>query len=144
MPGPFIQDRETSRRFFIEVWKKHRAGRPLEAMESLVRDIILEHPEYHSLLERDEDALAGEFTPDRGETNPFLHMGMHITLREQVATDRPPGIRAIYTRLLEKFSGQHNLEHRMMECLGEVLWTAQRNNSLPDETAYLESLKKIK
>ena len=144
MVGPVIQDRDSSRRFFIDVWRKHRARKRLEPMEILVRDVISEHPEYHSLLDRHEEAINEEFTPEQGKTNPFLHMGMHITLREQVATDRPAGIRSLYESLLPKFSGQHDLEHRMMECLGEALWAAQRNNSLPDESAYLECLKKIK
>ncbi|WP_204318325.1 DUF1841 family protein [Serratia marcescens] len=38
-----------------------------------------------------------------GETNPFLHMGLHLAVREQVATDRPQGIRTVYTKLIEKY-----------------------------------------
>jgi hypothetical protein len=30
-----------------------------------------------------------------------------------------------------------------MECLGESLWQAQRDNRLPDEDAYLECLRKL-
>ncbi len=139
-----IQDRDAGRRFFYEVWRKYNAKDRLEPLEELVLGVILEHPEYHEYLENEEDALALEFTPDAGATNPFLHMGMHIAIKEQVQTDRPAGIGDLYQLLLDKrFSDTHALEHRMMECLGETLWRAQRDQTLPDEQAYLECVRKI-
>jgi len=143
MAAPFIQDRESGRRFFCEVWDKHRKGIALESLEDLVLGVIMEHPEYHDLLEQ-ADAQLREFTPEQGITNPFLHMGMHIAIREQVASDRPAGMAALYRRLLPEFATAHDLEHRIMECLGETLWVAQRNNTLPDENAYLECIRRIK
>jgi len=138
-----IQDRESSRRFFVQVWRKFTSGQPLELLEELVLGVIQEHPEYHALLDHDEEKLLQEFTSDMGATNPFLHMGMHIAIREQVHTNRPAGIRKIYQDLAGKSVSGHDLEHRIMECLGETLWTAQRNNTLPDEAAYLECIKRI-
>lgn len=138
-----VQDRNSNRRFFVEVWKKYQSGQPLQPLEDLVLAVIKEHPEYHVLLEQDENVLLQEFTPDLGITNPFLHMGMHIAIREQVSSDRPPGIRKIYQDLMVKSASVHDLEHRIMECLGETLWSAQRNNTLPDEAVYLNCIKRI-
>lgn len=138
-----VQDRNSNRRFFVEVWKKYQSGQPLQPLEDLVLAVIKEHPEYHVLLEQDENVLLQEFTPDLGITNPFLHMGMHIAVREQVSSDRPPGIRKIYQDLMVKSASVHDLEHRIMECLGETLWSAQRNNTLPDEAVYLNCIKRI-
>ncbi|HRP88368.1 MAG TPA: DUF1841 family protein, partial [Gammaproteobacteria bacterium] len=107
-----------------------------------VADVIEQHPEYHALLGRDGDALDRDWTPEHGESNPFLHMGLHLALREQVATDRPAGIAALHRRLAARH-GEHEAEHRMAECLAEALWRAQRNNSLPDEVSYLEALHRI-
>lgn len=143
MAGGFIQDRDSSRRFFIEVWKKHNAGILLQPLEELILGVIQEHPEYHSYLQEEGDILAREFMPESGTTNPFLHMGMHIAIREQAASDRPHGVAGIYQRLAKSATSVHDLEHRLMECLGETLWRAQRDNTLPDETAYLECLKKL-
>lgn len=143
MTESMIQDRESSRRFFVQVWKKFESGQPLQQLEELVLDVIQEHPEYHVLLDRDEELLLQEFTPETGITNPFLHMGMHIAIREQVKSDRPAGIRKIYQNLVAKSASVHELEHRMMECLGETLWSAQRNNTLPDEASYLDCIKRI-
>ena len=144
MADGMIQDRESSRRFFLEVWKKHLADLPLQPLEEMVLGVLVEHPEYHALLSEDRDILQQEFSPDQGSINPFLHMGMHIAIREQVQTNRPAGITGLYMQLLAEYDSAHDLEHRMMKCLGETLWTAQRNNTLPDEVAYLECLKHIR
>jgi len=138
-----IQGREESRRYFVETWRKYRAEEALEPLERQLLGVILEHPEYHAQLDDGEAALAAEFTPEGGQSNPFLHMGMHLALREQVGTDRPAGIAALYRRLLHKYESEHALEHAMLECLGEALWTAQRNGLPPDEAAYLECLKRL-
>ena len=140
-----IQDRDSSRKFFSEVWEKYKKKMPLEALEQVVLDIILQHPEYHKILDMDEtDVAAMEFLPEAGMTNPFLHMGMHIAIQEQIGSNRPEGITALYQQLLAGYPSAHDLEHSMMECLGETLWQAQRNNIMPDEMQYLERVKQLR
>lgn len=133
-------DRGNMRRYFFESWKRHRARQPLEPMQQLIVQVIEVHPEYHALLE-DESQLDRDFTPDGGKTNPFLHMGMHLALREQSMTDRPPGIRTLYLNLMRKFGGDHEAEHQMMECLGEALHKAQRSGGDADTEEYLECVR---
>jgi hypothetical protein len=137
-----FQSRDEVRQIYLGVWHKLQQNLPLEPMEALIADVVEIHPEYHAMLEAGDDIRQQEFTPDQGQTNPFLHMGMHIALREQAAADRPPGVKAIHQKLLT-LKGQHKAEHEMMECLGQSLWSAQRNNQLADESAYLECLKKL-
>ncbi len=137
-----FQNRDEIRRLYLEVWRKVNEGQMLEPMEAIIGDIIQWHPEYHGLLESGEQALEAEFTVEAGQSNPFLHMGMHIALREQAGADRPAGFAAIYKRLMQR-SDPHQAEHAMMECLAQSLWQAQTNNALPDEAAYLECLRKI-
>ena len=117
------------------------AGELLSALETIVADIIRLHPEYHTLLAHPEKALDRDWLPEGGETNPFLHMGMHIAIREQLSIDRPPGVKAAYEALLEYSHDPHTAEHAMLECLAEALWRAQREGLLPDEKAYLTCLK---
>lgn len=114
----------------------------MEPVQTGIADIIEEHPEYQALLELETD-LNKEWTPENGEQNPFLHMGMHLAIREQVSTDRPQGISAIHGLLSNRFGSPHEAEHLMMEALGEVLWRAQREGILPDDKAYLENLRKL-
>ncbi|MCP4389577.1 MAG: DUF1841 family protein [Gammaproteobacteria bacterium] len=134
--------RDEIRQVYLNVWQKLQQKQLLEPMEALIADVIESHPEYQALLADNADIKQQEFTPEQGQTNPFLHMGMHIALREQAGTDRPSGIKSIYQRLVTA-KGQHQAEHAMMECLGQALWNAQRNAQPPDETDYLDCLKKL-
>ncbi len=138
----FTGDRKRMREFFRAAWQKQRSGAPLQPLEQLIASVVADHSEYHALLESEHE-LDAEFTPAAGTTNPFLHMGMHIAIREQVATDRPAGIAAVHQSLCRSLATAGEAEHRMMECLGESLWRAQRDNRLPDEDAYLECLRKL-
>ncbi len=137
-----FQSRDQIRQIYLDVWRRIQRREVLDPMQALIAEIIDGHPEYHALLDGGIDSLQQEFTPGQGDTNPFLHMGMHIALREQANTDRPPGIAAIYRRLVARH-GQHEAEHAMMECLGEALWRAQRDNRPPDEAAYLDCLQRL-
>ncbi|MEJ2515517.1 MAG: DUF1841 family protein [Gammaproteobacteria bacterium] len=135
-------DRGGFRRMFAEAWRKRRARLPADPLETQIGDVVGDHPEYQPLLEAGETALESEWAPEDGQANPFMHMGLHLSIREQVATDRPAGIAAQYRRLAG-ILGQHEAEHRMMDVLGEALWRAQRNNQPPDEVSYLEAIKGI-
>jgi hypothetical protein len=143
MPFFHDQDRSGLRRLYVEAWRKHRAGSPLEPLEHQIVTVIEQHPEYHALLEDQADALGRDFTPEAGQSNPFLHMGLHLAIREQSATDRPAGIAAIRAQLVERLADPHEAEHRMLERLAEALWLSQRTGQPPDEVAYVESLRQI-
>lgn len=136
------QSRDEIRRVYLAVWQKMQQGQLLEPMEALIAEVIELHPEYQPLFDDGDAVEQLEFSPEQGGTNPFLHMGMHIALREQAAGDRPAGFGAIYEKLVAA-RGRHEAEHAMMECLGQSLWEAQRENRTPDEGAYLECLKKL-
>lgn len=135
-------DRASLRALFVDAWRKRRQSLPAEPLELQVADVVAEHPEHHALLEDPERALGGEWTPAEGTANPFLHLALHLALRDQVATDRPPGIRALHRRLAAR-AGPHEAEHHMMECLAEALWEAQRNKSSPDEVSYMAALERL-
>ncbi len=138
----FGQNRHTLRRLFLDAWQKRRQGEPLDALQSIIADTVEQHPEYHALLDSDT-SLERDFSAESGESNPFLHLSMHIALHEQLSTDRPAGIRDCHRRLCRQYADPHTAEHAMMECLGEVLWQAQRSQAAPDETAYLHCLQRL-
>ena len=139
----FSGERNQLRQLFIDAWRKQRESQPMEPLERMIADIVLTHPEYHALLAEPERVLHKEFPPEAGESNPFLHMAMHISLQEQVSTDRPAGIGRLYQRLTQRLGDEHAAEHRLMECLGQMLWEAQVNQRLPDEQAYLECVRRL-
>ena len=137
----FNPSREQVRQFFCESWRKYRERQILEGAEATAADLITEHPEYHALLENPQAAVEQEFTPEGGQTNPFLHLSLHLAIAEQISIDQPPGIRAEYDRLRRTLD-VHDAEHAVMECLGETLWHAQRHGTPLDSARYLECLRR--
>jgi hypothetical protein len=137
----FGQDRNELRQMYVDAWRKSTTGALLSPLEAQVASVIEDHPEYQHLMTG--DAIEASFAPEGGQTNPFLHMGLHLAIREQVATDRPPGVAALFNSLLIKTGDTHEAEHKALECLAETLWEAQRNNAVPDEAAYLERLQRL-
>lgn len=137
----FQPSRDQARRFFFDTWRKYKESSILGSVEEIALAIILQHPEYHFLLESPEDFVDRDYPPEAGDANPFLHLGMHLAIREQLSIDQPQGIRRHYQRLLAKYGDESTAQHHVMECLGEVLWQAQRNNSVPDSRLYLNCLQ---
>jgi len=134
----FGNDRNELRKAYSDAWNKFQQKQPLTPLEQQIAEVIKEHPEYHKTLKN----LDADFLPETGQTNPFLHMGMHLGLREQLTTNRPNGIRDCYQAMTNKYKSSHEAEHDMMECLAEAMWQAQRQGCMPDEAAYLLCLKK--
>ena len=129
-----FQSRDEVRQVYLQVWQKMQKQQLLEPMQALIAEVIEIHPEYHALFGDGEAIGQREFTPEQGQTNPFLHMGMHIALREQATSDRPAGVQQLYQKLCAS-RGQHEAEHAMMECLGEALWNAQRLATEPERSS---------
>jgi hypothetical protein len=138
----FGNDRRQLRQFFFSAWRKHRHDESLEGAERLVVAVALRHPEYHALLDNPDASADRDWLPELGESNPFLHMAMHIAIEEQLGVDRPPGIRAHYATLCRNAGDDHAAQHQVMECLAETLWQAGRHGQPPDERAYLDCLQR--
>jgi len=138
----FPQNRDDIRQVYIKTWQKIQATTPLEPLESLIADVIQQHPEYHNLLNNAQAAVGNDFSPESGGENPFVHMGLHIAIREQLSIDQPQGICTIYAQLLSQHRDAHAVEHGIMECLGDMVWHAQRNQQAPNEQRYLRCLRK--
>lgn len=136
----FTPSREDARRFFVNVWQKQLRSEPLEQIERITLAILLDHPEYQRHLT--EAALDHDWQPANGETNPFLHIGMHLAIEEQLSIDQPAGVRKLYQSLCEKLGDDHNARHEMMDGLAEMIWQAQRHQTAPHPAVYLEVLRK--
>ena len=137
----FNPSRDEVRRFFCEAWRKHGDAQPLTPLEAIAVDWIARHPEYHALLSDPETALAAEFPAEAGRTNPFLHLGLHLSLVEQLQIDQPPGIRQAWQALLRVSADEHEAAHRAIDALAETIWEAQRDRQPPSNERYLERLR---
>ncbi len=134
--------RDQARQFFIDAWRKHRSREVLTPLEHIAADVISLHPEYQPLLEDAESALGRDFPPEMGQTNPFMHLSLHLAIEEQLVVDQPPGIRAAFEQQLARLSDRHAALHQLLECLGEIMWRSQREHRPPEGDAYLECIRR--
>ena len=135
----FNPSRDEVREMFFGAWQKYREGVPLAGIEALALEVILAHPEYQAVLEAPERSRERDYTD---ETNPFLHMSLHLALEEQLSIDQPPGIAQRFRVLVSRFHDRHEALHQALECLAETLWRAQRHGMPPDAQAYLSCLER--
>ncbi len=138
----FNPTRDQARQFLFEAWRKRRALELLTPLEDLTAQLIDKHPEYHELLAAPQTNQDKDYAPDGSVVNPFLHIMMHLTIEEQISIGQPHGIREQFKRLTQKYDSEHEAQHAMMDCLGEMIWQAQRNKTEPDAAIYIACLEK--
>ena len=138
----YAPSRDQARQFLFDTWRKYRAGEALSPLERIALDVVLLHPEYHPVLDDAPRHAERDFSPDSGQTNPFLHIHLHLAIEEQLSIDQPPGIRAAFDRLATARGDRHAALHDTMECLGEMVWAAQRNGTPPDGAGYVECVRR--
>jgi hypothetical protein len=134
--------RDQLREMYRAAWRRFKTQQALAPLDKQVVAVISEHPEYHVIVESAAADLAN-YSPRSGQLNPWLHMGLHLAIREQVATNRPAGIAQVHEKLAKSTGSAHDAEHRMLETLAESLWEAQRSGKPPDENVYLERLRAL-
>lgn|SRR6476620_2151775 len=140
----FNPSREQARQFFFDTWRKYRQREMLSGMEGMALEVILLHPEYQAMLDDTERYHDKDYLPEMGDTNPFLHMSMHIAIKEQLSIDQPVGILKRFERLLKETGNEHDAMHQVMECLAEMIWQAQRSRSALDASIYFDCLDRRK
>ena len=138
----FNPSRDEARQFLIDAWAKHRSQQPQTALEKMAAALIAMHPEYHAVVEQPDRHAGKDYSPEGGDINPFLHLSLHLAVAEQLAIDQPPGIRAQFERLRAARGDEHGALHAILECLGEVIWTAQRQRTPPDAALYIACLER--
>jgi hypothetical protein len=138
----FTPSRDEARRFLIDAWAKYRARQPLSGLEQMAAGIIALHPEYHRTIEHPDSSIDRDWPPEGGAANPFLHLSLHLAVAEQLSIDQPPGLRTHFERLRTARADEHAALHAVLECLGEVVWHAQRHGTPPDAALYLACLER--
>jgi Domain of unknown function (DUF1841) len=134
--------REQLRQTYADAWRKQLAHAPLTPLEAMIIDVIGAHPEYQAIVSDPAAAMAFETSVQTGTENPFLHMGLHLAVRDQLSIDRPPGVCELHRVLEAQHGGWHRAEHVLMEALGETLWQAQRSGRPPDEEFYMALVRR--
>ncbi len=130
------------RRFFCSIYAKARTGSALEAIEIIAAQWMDEHPEYAAVFADEEAALRAMGEVKEGQTNPFLHLSMHLSISEQCSIDQPRGIRQAVELLTHKRNSLHRAHHEAMECLGTMLWESQQSSRPPDGNVYIACVQR--
>lgn len=138
----YSRRREDMRDAFFAAWEKYRSGRELAGNEPLIVEVALDHPEFHPMLERPQESRHAEFAAP-GQGNPFFHMGLHIAVAEQIAADRPAGVRRVYQSLCARHQSAHKAQHDMMETLAAWLRQAHSASQAPGEDEYVAQLDRL-
>jgi hypothetical protein len=133
----YTQDRTEQRKFLANAWQKFLGKKILDPLESQLTQVIEIHPEYHSLIQNVES----DYFPEQGEVNPFLHINLHLSLREQLSINQPHGIKEIYQKIINSTGDSHEAEHKMMDCIAEMIFSSQKNNLPMDHQAYIRCLE---
>ncbi|MDG2395590.1 DUF1841 family protein [Candidatus Thioglobus sp.] len=133
----YTQNRTEQRKFLAKAWQKFLDKKILDPLEDQLTRVIEIHPEYHTLIQN----IESDYFPEQGEVNPFLHINLHLSLREQLSINQPHGIKEIYQKILNKCSDVHEAEHQMMDCIAEMIFSAQKNNAAMDHQAYIRCLE---
>ena len=135
----FTSDSSKQRQYLKQAWEKYTSQEQLEPLELQLSKIVEQHPEYQNLIKN----LDSEYFPEQGNTNPFLHINLHLTLQDQITMDQPKGIKEIHSQLLLKIKDAHEVEHMMMEHIAEMIFNAQKNNAAFDLDGYIQALKQL-
>lgn len=137
----FNPSRDEVRQFFFDAWSKFKQQNTLTDLEKMAVSIMHMHPEYHVILDQPEHYLTQAYFPEMGETNPFLHMSLHLSIQEQISINQPIGITQAYGKLCTRFQQEHEAQHVLLECLAETIWLAQRNQTGLDAAHYLQLIE---
>ncbi len=133
--------RDQARQFLFDAWAKFKQQAQLSDLEKIAVEVMQMHPEYHAILDAPERYMQQQYFPEMGETNPFLHLSLHLSVIEQISINQPIGILDIYEQLKQKHQDQHLAQHDILDCLAETIWQSQRNNTPLDSAHYLSLLQ---
>ncbi len=133
--------RDQARQFLFDAWAKFKQQTILSDLEKIAIEVIQMHPEYHIILDSPARYMNQQYFPEMGETNPFLHLSLHLSVIEQININQPIGITQVYDKLRQQYNDSHLAQHDFLECLAETIWQAQRNSQPLDSETYLNLLK---
>ena len=133
--------RDQARQFLFDAWAKFKQTLTLTDLEKIAVEVIQMHPEYHVVFDAPERFMHQQYFPEMSETNPFLHITLHLSAIEQISINQPIGISQIYDKLLHQHNDKHLAYHDVVDCLAETIWHSQRNNEPLSSDHYLNLLK---
>ncbi len=127
---------------FVQIWEKAKGNFPLEGEEAFFAQVMLEHREHHPVFDMGEAAFKIDFSARR-ETNPFLHISLHVMAEQQIASRQPVETEEVFLALKAGGALRHDVIHKIGGALAQVLQDAFLKNKPIDEVDYLVRLKNL-
>lgn len=125
------------RQTFYTAYTKMLGNQQLSPIEMQIAYVIKQYPEYHAFLSN-KKGIEREF-PDQ-DTNPFLIMALHLSVIEQISTNRPTGIAHIFKEAT-KDKPAAVVEKIMAKVLQCMMMDSLTKRAEPDEAEYLKQLR---
>jgi hypothetical protein len=133
--------RDQARQFLFVAWANFKKNLSLTDLEKIAVEVIQMHPEYHVVFDSPERFMHQQYFPEMGETNPFLHITLHLSVIEQISINQPIGITQVYDKLRQRHNDTHLAYHDLIDSLAETIWQSQRNNEPLNSERYLILLR---
>jgi len=66
-----------------------------------------------------------------------------LALRDQLSLNQPKGVKEVHQKLINHYKDSHEVEHLMMECIAEMIYISQKNNTTMDQESYLNCITSL-
>jgi len=74
---------------------------------------------------------------------PLDPLEEQLALKDQLSINQPKGIREVHQKLIKQYEDQHIAEHLMMECIAEMIYLSQKNNTTMNQESYLNCITSL-
>ena len=129
-----------------ELWEKAKAGdvEELDEEERRLAKIMLEHEdEFFNVFEFADVTADHEYDPDT-ESNPFLHISIHLAIENQLESKDPIEALQFYNAMRQKKYPHHDTLHLMAMIFIPFMFHTMQDNVPFDLDLYKKLLKKYK
>lgn len=105
--------------------------------------IMLEHEEFNDDFRNAEELADYEYNPD-SEVNPFMHIGIHIAVENQLKQKEPLEVCEFYNAAKERGVSHHEIIHRLGFILMPLVFHTLKHLKPFDNERYKNLLRKHK
>jgi Domain of unknown function (DUF1841) len=139
--GDKLLSKDEVRKIWCEVYTKSMNSGELTEMEAAMASIIALHPEYEWVLGEVAVAVTHEFSIDCWESNPFLHLSLHLAIAEQLKSGGQNDVHEVFAEMAVLADSRHEAEHFAMGCLAASISESRRKRTALTTDNYLKLLR---
>lgn len=133
--------RSLTRELLAHTWAKLERGETLARDEEVLGAVLRDHAEYARFWPDPGAAVAARFGTQ--DTNPFLHVHLHLVVEGQLAAHDPPEVAELFTRRTAIGDSRHEICHQVMNALAAAIWDMMQARGPFDVAAYRRRLRKL-